>query len=144
MKKLSAAVLAETVKKQRKSKNITQAQLAELTGINRSLIGRLENEAFKPSTDQLEAIAEALDFEVTDLYVAAGNGTAVKTTTPLRSYNIAVAGTGYVGLSIATLLAQHNHVTAVDIIPEKVDLINNKKSPIQDHYIEMYLTVNSA
>lgn len=140
MKKLSAAVLAETVKKQRKSKNITQAQLAELTGINRSLIGRLENEAFKPSTDQLEAIAEALDFEVTDLYVAAGNGTAVKTTTPLRSYNIAVAGTGYVGLSIATLLAQHNHVTAVDIIPEKVDLINNKKSPIQDHYIEMYLT----
>lgn len=54
--------------------------------------------------------------------------------------NIAVAGTGYVGLSIATLLAQHNHVTAVDIIPEKVDLINNKKSPIQDEYIEKYLS----
>lgn len=53
--------------------------------------------------------------------------------------NIAVAGTGYVGLSIATLLAQHNHVTAVDVIPEKVDLINNKKSPIQDEYIEKYL-----
>ena len=53
--------------------------------------------------------------------------------------NIAVAGTGYVGLSIATLLAQHNHVTAVDIVPEKVELINNKKSPIQDDYIEMYL-----
>lgn len=52
---------------------------------------------------------------------------------------IAVAGTGYVGLSIATLLAQHNTVTAVDIIPEKVDLINNKKSPIQDEYIEKYL-----
>lgn len=52
---------------------------------------------------------------------------------------IAVAGTGYVGLSIATLLAQHNHVTAVDIIPEKVELINNKKSPIQDEYIEKYL-----
>lgn len=52
---------------------------------------------------------------------------------------IAVAGTGYVGLSIATLLAQHNHVTAVDIIPEKVKLINNKKSPIQDEYIEKYL-----
>lgn len=52
---------------------------------------------------------------------------------------IAVAGTGYVGLSIATLLAQHNHVTAIDIIPEKVDLINNKKSPIQDEYIEEYL-----
>lgn len=52
---------------------------------------------------------------------------------------IAVAGTGYVGLSIATLLAQHNHVVAVDIIPEKVELINNKKSPIQDEYIEKYL-----
>ena len=52
---------------------------------------------------------------------------------------IAVAGTGYVGLSIATLLAQHHKVTAVDIIPEKVELINNKKSPIQDDYIEKYL-----
>ena len=52
---------------------------------------------------------------------------------------IAVAGTGYVGLSIATLLAQHNHVTAVDIIPEKVEMINNRKSPIQDDYIEKYL-----
>ena len=52
---------------------------------------------------------------------------------------IAVAGTGYVGLSLAVLLAQHNHVTAVDIIPEKVELINSKKSPIQDDYIEKYL-----
>lgn len=52
---------------------------------------------------------------------------------------IAVAGTGYVGLSLAVLLAQHNHVTAVDIIPEKIELINNKKSPIQDDYIEKYL-----
>ena len=52
---------------------------------------------------------------------------------------IAVAGTGYVGLSIATLLSQHHQVTAVDIVPEKVGLINNKKSPIQDEYIEKYL-----
>ena len=60
----------------------------------------------------------------------------------MRDYNslkIAVAGTGYVGLSIATLLSQHHQVTAVDIIPEKVELINNKKSPIQDDYIEKYL-----
>ena len=55
----------------------------------------------------------------------------------MKQYNIAVAGTGYVGLSIATLLAQHNHVTAVDIIPNKVELINNKKSPIQDEYIDL-------
>ena len=53
--------------------------------------------------------------------------------------NIAVAGTGYVGLSIATLLAQHHHVTAVDIIPEKVEKINRRQSPIQDEYIEKYL-----
>lgn len=52
---------------------------------------------------------------------------------------IAVAGTGYVGLSIATLLSQHHEVMAVDIIPEKVNLINHKKSPIQDEYIEKYL-----
>ena len=52
---------------------------------------------------------------------------------------IAVAGTGYVGLSIATLLSQHNEVVAVDIVPEKVDMINNRQSPIQDEYIEKYL-----
>lgn len=56
-----------------------------------------------------------------------------------KDLKIAVAGTGYVGLSIATLLSQHHKVTAVDIIPEKVELINNKKSPIQDEYIEKYL-----
>ena len=57
----------------------------------------------------------------------------------MKNYKIAVAGTGYVGLSIATLLSQHHQVTAVDIIPEKVDMINNRKSPIQDDYIEKYL-----
>ena len=57
-----------------------------------------------------------------------------------KNIKIAVAGTGYVGLSIATLLAQHHQVTAVDVIPEKVELINRRKSPIQDEYIEKYLT----
>ena len=56
-----------------------------------------------------------------------------------KNIKIAVAGTGYVGLSIATLLSQHHQVTAVDVIPEKVDLINQRKSPIQDDYIEKYL-----
>lgn len=56
-----------------------------------------------------------------------------------KDLKIAVAGTGYVGLSIATFLSQHHKVTAVDIIPEKVELINNKKSPIRDEYIEKYL-----
>ena len=52
---------------------------------------------------------------------------------------IAVAGTGYVGMSIATLLSQHNSVTAVDVVPEKVEMINRRRSPIQDDYIEQYL-----
>lgn len=56
-----------------------------------------------------------------------------------KQYNIVVAGIGYVGLSIAILLAQHHKVTAVDVIPEKVELINNRKSPVQDEYIEKYL-----
>lgn len=57
-----------------------------------------------------------------------------------KKYTIAIVGTGYVGLSIAILLAQHHKVYAVDIVPEKVELINNKKSPIQDDYIEKYLS----
>ena len=56
-----------------------------------------------------------------------------------KNIKVAVAGTGYVGLSIATLLAQHHHVTAVDVVPEKVEKLNNKISPIQDDYIEKYL-----
>ena len=56
-----------------------------------------------------------------------------------KNLKIAVAGTGYVGLSIATLLAQHHQVTAVDVIPEKVEMLNRKQSPIQDDYIERYL-----
>lgn len=58
----------------------------------------------------------------------------------MKKYNVAVAGTGYVGLSIATLLAQHNHVTAVDVLPEKIEKINNRISPIQDEYIEKYFS----
>lgn len=57
----------------------------------------------------------------------------------MKNYKIAVAGTGYVGLSIATLLSQYHHVTAADIISEKVEMINNRKSLIQDDYIEKYL-----
>ena len=57
----------------------------------------------------------------------------------MKDVKIAVAGTGYVGLSIATLLSQHHAVTAVDVVPEKVEMINNRKSPIQDDYIEQYL-----
>ncbi|WP_371297722.1 nucleotide sugar dehydrogenase [Ruminococcus sp.] len=135
MKKLSQSLLANLVATKRKEQNLTQQALADATGINRALISRLEKEDFLPSIPQLEALCEALGFEPDEVFV---DNTNNKLASP-APLNIAVAGTGYVGLSIATLLAQHNHVTAVDIIPEKVDLINNKKSPIQDDYIEKYL-----
>ncbi len=135
MKKLSKSLLASLVAGQRKAKSMTQQQLADVTGINRAMISRLEQQDFIPSIEQLEQLGEALDFDPTSVFV---NQSTQKIASP-SPLNIAVAGTGYVGLSIATLLAQHNHVTAVDIIPEKVDMINNRKSPIQDDYIEKYL-----
>lgn len=137
MKKLSMDKLVNTVINERKAKGLTQVQLAEATGINRAMIGRLENSDYIPSIDQLQRLGENLGFEVTDLFVEEEE--TPKDMVLDKKYRIAVAGTGYVGLSIATLLAQHNHVTAVDIIPEKVELINNNKSPIQDEYIEKYL-----
>lgn len=135
MKKLSTAILAEIVETKRKAAKMTQAQLAEKTGINRAQLSRLEQEDYYPSIPQLEALGEALDFDLDDVFINTANK-KIESPSPL---NIAVAGTGYVGLSIATLLAQHNHVTAVDVIPEKVEMLTNHKSPIQDDYIEKYL-----
>ena len=135
MKKLSQSLLADIVSTKRKAKNMTQQELSDKVGINRALLSRLEQQDFLPSIPQLENLAEVLGFEPSSLFINS-DAKNLKSPSPL---NIAVAGTGYVGLSIATLLAQHNHVTAVDIIPEKVDLINNRKSPIQDDYIEKYL-----
>lgn len=141
MKKLSFEKLVETVHRLRKEKGMTQAQLAAATGMNRAMIGRMENMDYVPTIEQMQALGEALGFEVVDLFVE-DVGAEEKTSAHVsvkKRYNIAVAGTGYVGLSLATLLAQHNHVVAVDIVPEKVNLINSKKSPIQDEYIEKYL-----
>ncbi|XZK68218.1 nucleotide sugar dehydrogenase [Clostridium perfringens] len=136
MKKLSLSLLAKKVIESRKEKNITQQQLADLTNINRSMISRLESMDYIPSIPQLEKLGEVLEFEPISLFLNDEDKAYPLKYSPL---NIAVAGTGYVGLSIATLLAQNNHVIAVDIIPEKVEMINNKKSPIQDEYIEKYL-----
>ena len=137
MKKLSIKKLAQLVTTHRKSAGMTQKQLAEATGINRSLISRLEKEDFIPSISQLEMLSEVLGFEPDQVFVSTDSPSRLPSPSPL---NIAVAGTGYVGLSIATLLSQRNHVTAVDIIPEKVDMINQRRSPIQDEYIEKYLS----
>ena len=137
MKKLSLMKMADTILAKRKEQKLTQEQLANLTGIHRGMLSRLESRDYIPSIEQLQRIAEVLGFEVTDLFME--EPPAHSEPAVCQKYNIAVAGTGYVGLSIATLLAQHNHVTAVDILPEKVALINQRKSPIQDEYIETYL-----
>ena len=129
--------MADTILAKRKEQKLTQEQLANLTGIHRGMLSRLESRDYIPSIEQLQRIAEVLGFEVTDLFME--EPTVHSEPAVCQKYNIAVAGTGYVGLSIATLLAQHNHVTAVDILPEKVALINQRKSPIQDEYIETYL-----
>lgn len=136
MKKLSPSLLAQIVSSKRKELNMTQKQLSDMTGINRAQLSRLEQQDYLPLIPQLEALGDALGFDLDDVFTDAKSN-KLQSPAPL---NIAVAGTGYVGLSIATLLAQHNHVTAVDIIPEKVDMINNRKSPIQDEYIERYLS----
>jgi len=135
MKKLSTTLLADIVQSKRKSLNMTQAQLSELTDINRAQLSRLEQEDYCPLIPQLEKLGDVLDFDINDVFV---NTAASKLPSP-SPLHIAVAGTGYVGLSISVLLAQHNIVTVVAIIPEKVDLINQRKSPIQDEYIEKYL-----
>ena len=127
--------MIDTILSKRKALGLTQASLSEKTGINRVMIGRIENKEYMPSIDQIERLGEVLGFEVTDLFVSEE---ALKRTKPNKRYNIAIAGTGYVGLSMATLLSQHNHVVAVDIVSKKVDMINKRISPIQDEYIEKY------
>ena len=140
MKKLSPSLLASTISARRTAMKISQAKLSELTGINRALISRIESETFTPSVDQLQALAEVLNFNLTDVITDESESkTQSKSEAKTKSYKIAVAGTGYVGLSLAVLLSQHNKVTAVDIIPEKVEKLNNGISPIQDDYIELYL-----
>lgn len=138
MKKLSLPLLAETVVSKRKALKLTQAMLAERTGIHRGILSKLESKTFTPSIEQLQALAEVLDFEPTDMFVTPESASVNESSLP--SMRIAVAGTGYVGLSLAVLLAQHNQVTAVDIIPEKVNMLNQLRSPIQDEYIEKYLS----
>lgn len=136
MEKISKELVANIVKERRNNLNITQHKLSELTNINRSMLSHIENGDYLPSIDQLEKLGEILNFDFDDLFEKKHNqdNKILK-----RPYMIAVAGTGYVGLSLAVLLAQYNEVTAIDIVPNKVDMINNKKSPIQDDYIEDYL-----
>ncbi len=134
MKHLSLRLLAETVASKRKALGLSQTALSEKTGISRTMFTRLEQQNFSPSVDQLLCLSEVLDFDYRDLFE--DDTVEVK---HVERKKIAVAGTGYVGLSLAVLLSQHNDVTAVDIIPEKVEKLNNWQSPIQDDFIEQYL-----
>ena len=150
MKKLSSKSLASIVAAKRRELGITQQQLSELTGINRSMVSHIESESYVPSIPQLEALGSVLGFEPKDVFTLRDESRPADrrmqeaseyitsrrdSGSPIR---IAVAGTGYVGLSLASLLSQHNPVTAVDVIQEKVDKINQRISPIQDDYIEKY------
>lgn len=137
MKRTSKMIIAECVEKSRKEKGLTQNQLAQISNLNRATIGRIEKKEYMPSIEQLQNLAEALDIDITDLFIE--EDSSREKSKNLSKYNIAVAGTGYVGLSLAVLLGQHNHVMAVDIIPEKVEMINKRISPIKDEYIEKYL-----
>ena len=134
MKHLSLKMLSEMVTRRRKALKLSQSVLSEKAKINRSILSRLETCDYTPSIDQLLALSTVLDFNISDVIVDDEREVA-----SIERKKIVVAGTGYVGLSLAVLLAQHNDVTAVDIVPEKVEKINNWTSPIQDEYIEKYL-----
>ena len=140
MRKLSIPLLAETVVLRRKSLRLTQSQVSKAAGISRPILSNLENGQYTPSIPQLEALGEVLGFDPVDLYIEqSGDPLRVE-----RRYRIAVAGVGYVGLSLAVLLSQHHDVTAVCTKPEKAEKINSYQSPIQDDYIEKYLSEAKA
>ena len=144
MKTLSASLLAETVTANRKAQKLTQAGLSKQTGINRTLLSRLEAGNYTPSVNQLAALSEVLQFDISTLFKDSASlpdqDQPVKNAAADEpSVRIAIAGTGYVGMSLAVLLAGNNRVTAVDILPEKVEKLNRFISPIHDEYIEKYL-----
>lgn len=135
MKKLSMPLLAATVRDRRKTLKLTQVQLAKKAGMSRAVLSNIENGLVKPSIDHLEAMAEVLGLNVPDLFIEEEK--AIEKVG--KTYRIAVAGVGYVGLSLAVLLAQHHEVKAVCTKPEKAEMINSFRSPIQDEYIEKFL-----
>ena len=128
MKHLSLNQLATIVVTKRQKKYLSQAQLSEQTGIHRTMIGCIERGDYMPTIPQLEKLAEVLEFLPEELWQEDENDQIKKNTSKItkKTYKIAVAGMGYVGLSIATLLSQHHEVTAVDIVPEKVEMLNKR------------------
>ncbi len=136
MKKLSLHLLSHAVLTNRKRLHLTQQALSEMTGIHRAMISQLERERTRPTLSQLETLADVLDFDIGALFVEESQEEFF----PKQRFRIAVAGTGYVGLSLAVLLSQHHQVTCVDILPEKVEKLSRFESPIQDDYIETFFS----
>ena len=135
MKKLSVSLLAQAVSERRKALGFSQKELAEKTGISRSALSELERGDRNPSVDQLLHLSDALEFSLDEVI---RDESAAVVSVPRKQ--VAIAGTGYVGLSLAVLLSQHHDVTAVDIVEAKVEEINRWESPIRDAYIEKYMT----
>lgn len=146
MKQFSKEKLADTVIRKRNELGWTQQKLSEETKINRSTISLIESREYIPSIAQLEILGKALHVDITDWFEEEHEEKESPSLARIKErrkegkpFRIAVAGCGYVGLSLAVLLSQYNEVEAVDVLPEKVNLINQHKSPIQDEYIEKYL-----
>ena len=138
MKKISREALANVVKGKRKERFMTQEALSEVSGINRAMIGRIERMDYVPSIEQLEKLAEILAFELEDIME---KNEAVQTIVKKGSkkpMKITVAGVGYVGLSIAVLLAQNHEVMAITTTQAKADKLKQWISPIQDDEIERF------
>ena len=141
MRHFSQALLAKAVIQNRKNKGISQEELSEATGINRTMIGRIERQDYTPTIRQLESLIAVLDIDYDSILE---DEIAVYTPkTPAAPHRIAVAGTGYVGLSMAVLLSQQNHVVAVDVVQSKVDKINRHESPIVDKEIQEFLSTKT-
>ena len=130
---------ADAVTAFRKTKEISQQKLADTAGLNRSVLSHLEQGIYVPSMDQFLHLCDACGLVPSDYFFDPAKKVE-KTAVP--RHRIVVAGTGYVGLSLASLLAVHHTVTALDIIPEKVDMINARRSPIQDEWIEKYFAAD--
>ena len=138
MKHFSQALLARAVVDSRKKKGLSQEELSKATGINRTMIGRLERQDYMPTIRQLESLIDVLGIDYDSILDNESSEVVVEPV--VDSHRIAVAGTGYVGLSMAVLLSQHNHVVAVDVLQEKVDKINRHESPIVDKEIQEFLS----
>lgn len=135
MKKFSHDLLIAAVREGRKAKGWNQTKLSAKTGINRSILSRLEQGTYSPSLDQLDSLAEALEFDVSSLYIDTDKHAEEKA----PHYNIAVTGSGNLKLSLAALLSKQHHVTVIDGNPGNVEMINQHISPVQDEYIAKLL-----